>query len=220
VRALTRGTRAPRAGFTLVEALVAVVVAALLLGSIGLTVKTGGEEFRQGVTVSVLEARAHRAVERIAAELLAAGADTLSPAPNPPLGSSTLEFRVCTGWSGTATTWGPTTRIERVADPRDPQDGVDNDHDGLVDEGQVVLTRDAGGAGEIRAVLADGVPRYLEGETANSADDNGNGLRDEAGLSFARDAAGTLTIRLTLQARDPHGQLMARTVQTAVCARN
>jgi hypothetical protein len=34
------------------------------------------------------------------------------------------------------------------------------------------------------------------------------------------DANNTITIRLTLEGRDPHGQLVARTVQTSVHVRN
>jgi prepilin-type N-terminal cleavage/methylation domain-containing protein len=219
VRALTASRAGRRAGFTLIEMMISTVVLAILLSAIGLTVLTGKQNFRQGVTEAVLESRARRAMDRIVAELQGAQASSIIPNPVLPLGSSSLQFRVCTGYNGTAQVWGPWMLISRVADPRDPQDGADNDSDGLVDEGRVVLTRDVGGANQ-QFTIVDGVTRYLQGEAAGGGDDNGNGLTDEAGLSFVGDANQTLTIRLSLAALDPRGRQLIQTVQTAVHMRN
>jgi hypothetical protein len=136
-----------------------------------------------------------------------------------PAGAAEVEFRVCTGFAGGGSTWSGRTRLQLVADPNDATDGADNDGDGIVDEMQVVLTRDLGTANEISVVLGDGVRSLLEGEDANVLDDNGNGLTDEAGLSFVRNED-TLTVRLSLEARDGAGQPLIRTVQTAVTMRN
>ena len=209
-----------RGGFTLVEVLVATAILAILLGAVGITVLHGKENFRQGVTASVLDARGRRVLERMVTEIQGAQGAALNPNPLPPLGSSTLQFRVCNGYDGVAQIWGPLSQIQLVDDTREPVDGVDNDGDGMVDEARVVLVRDVGGAGQVQVTLAHNVARRLEGETANAADDNGNGLVDEAGLSFAIDGNMTLTIRLSLGARDPRGRTLVRTVQTAVHMRN
>jgi type II secretory pathway pseudopilin PulG len=203
----------------MIEMMISTVILAILLSAIGLTVLTGKQNFRQGVTEAVLESRARRALDRIVSELQGAQGSSITPNPLAPLGSSTLQFHVCTGYNGTAQVWGPWMMISRVADPRDPQDGIDNDSDGLVDEGRVVLTRDVGGANQ-QFTLVDGVTRYLQGETAGVGDENGNGLTDEAGLSFVADANQTLTIRLSLAAMDPRGRQLIQTVQTAVHMRN
>jgi hypothetical protein len=204
----------------MVEATIATTVLGLVLGAIGLTALRGKENFRQGVTVTMIEARAERLLERIADELRYAGRATLPVLPAPPAGSSALEFRACTGYDGNATLWTTRTSIARVADPRDPADGIDNDFDGVVDEGQVVLTRNVGDADEIAVVLGGGVRSLLAGEDANVLDDNGNGLVDEPGLSFVLQGDSTLTIRLSLEARDPRGQPIVRTAQTTVSMRN
>ncbi len=216
---LNRSVRA-RAGFTLVETMIATTVLAIVLGAVGLTVLHGKENFRQGVSVAVLEARAQRILDRIVEELRYAGRNSLPIVPDLPSGSSSIEFRVCEGYDGAATIWSNRMSLARVPDPRDPEDGIDNDNDGVVDEGQIILTRNLGEFDELDVVIGSGVRRLLEGEVANVADDNGNGLTDEPGLSFLFEGTSSLTIRLSLEAVDPRGQPLVRTVQTSVNLRN
>jgi len=200
--------------------LISSAIMAVILGAIGLTVLRGKENFRQGVTTAVLDARGRRVLERIVTEMQGAEITSLTPNPTPPLGSSNLRFRSSAGYNGTTPLWTPWSRIQFLPDPRDPVNGVDNDGDGMIDEGRVVLIRDDGGPNQVQITLANNVSRLLQGETANVADDNGNGLTDEAGLSFSVDVDRTLTIRLSLGARDPRGRTMVRTVQTSVHTRN
>lgn len=216
---LNRSVRA-RAGFTLVETMIATTVLAIVLGAVGLTVLHGKENFRQGVSVAVLEARAQRILDRIVEELRYAGRNSLPIVPDLPSGSSSIEFRVCEGYDSAATIWSNRMSLARVPDPRDPEDGIDNDNDGVVDEGQIILTRNLGEFDELDVVIGSGVRRLLEGEVANVADDNGNGLTDEPGLSFLFEGTSSLTIRLSLEAVDPRGQPLVRTVQTSVNLRN
>jgi hypothetical protein len=115
-------------------------------------------------------------------------------------------------------TW-ETRRLQHQYDPDDANDGLDNDGDGLIDEGRVVLIRDSGGADEQTVVLCSDVREYLEGESADGTDQNGNGLIDERGLCFEL-AAGRLTIRLTLEVLDAEGRHATRTVETTVHLRN
>jgi hypothetical protein len=116
-------------------------------------------------------------------------------------------------------TFGPVTRIEWRPDPNDPTDGADNDGDGLVDEGEIVISRNFGSAGQQDTVIATSVPRLLLGELPNGADDNGNGLQDEAGLSFELLADGSVRVRLTVQARK-QGTTFSSTVEATVLPRN
>lgn len=213
-----------RSGFTLVELCISFTVLALMLGAIVTTVSTSKRTYQDGMTVAALETKARRAIDRIAHEIV--GADRVTISPNVQLtttGWSTLQFRTSEGYAAAGGMQLSTlTQINLVPDPRDPNDGIDNNGNGLVDECRVVLVRNVGAADQIQAVLVDQVREFLEGEnpTVNALDDNGNGLRDEGGLSFFVDGNDTLTIRLTLEARDQQQRLVTRSVETAVHMRN
>jgi hypothetical protein len=113
----------------------------------------------------------------------------------------------------------PACTIGFEYEPGEVDDGVDNDGDGLVDEGQVVLTRNAGSANATRAVLVKNVAELLQGEDLNGADDNGNGMEDEAGFCLQRDGE-VVHIRLTLESVDDTGNVLRRTTETSIRMRN
>lgn len=220
MRALNSSGRSLCRGFTLVELSISVTVLALVGGSIGAIVLSGRHAYDQGMRVSSIEMQARRTLDRVATEFTGAVRTSLTTNPTAPLGASTLQFRQCEGSGGGVVLTSPPMRIAWRSDPRDANDGVDNDNDGLIDEGEVVLTRDVGAVDETEAVLVRNVAEYLEGETPNLGDDNGNGLNDERGLSFVMDADGTMTIRLTLAALDPDNRVVLRTTETSVHLRN
>lgn len=220
MRALNHRVRRGRRGFTIIEMSITLTVLAMVVGSVASIVLSGRKAYEQGMSVSAVEMQARRALERIASEITPAVRTTMTPTATAPLGTSTLSFRTCEGAIGGVVQTSALMRIELRQDPRDANDGLDNDGDGLIDEGEIALVRDAGGANEVDAVIVRNVSEYLEGETVNLADDNGNGLTDERGLSLVVDANGTLTIRLTLEAVDPNNQLVRRTVETSVSMRN
>ncbi len=208
-----------RAAFTMVELSVAMLILGILLGAIGMTVLRGGGAYEQGLAAGVVEARARRAIDRIAEEFASAQSSNLNPNPLPPFGSNTLDFRGSTGIAAGAVTWGTTTRLQFQYDPGEIDDGIDNDGDGVADEGRVVLMQNFGLANQVTQVLCTNVREFLAGETADGTDENGNGLIDERGLSFSLTGQ-TLTIRLSLERLDPDGNLMVRTVETGVRLRN
>jgi prepilin-type N-terminal cleavage/methylation domain-containing protein len=209
-----------RGGFTLIEVMIGVTVMALFLGAVGMVTLSAQGVYEQGISSASLEARARRAVQRIASELTAAVAASITPRPEGAMGGSEFTFRTSMGFVGPVQQWSSTSRIQLRPDPRDANDGIDNDSDGLIDERQIVLVRDVGLGTETEAVICGGVRELLEGETANLVDENGNGLLDEPGLSFLIDDNDTLMIRLTLEARDPNNLVVMRTVQTSVHLRN
>jgi prepilin-type N-terminal cleavage/methylation domain-containing protein len=100
-----------------------------------------------------------------------------------------------------ASTYGPLTRI-------------------TVENGQVALISDLGGANSSSRNLAGPVPALAGGETANGLDDNGNGLVDEAGLSFVMASASTLKITLALEFRNERGVVEVFTGTATVQLRN
>ena len=208
-----------RRGFTLVEVAISAAMLAVILLAVGVVTLGGHRAYETGRAQDRISMLAQRALDRIADEISMSNAAGLVPNPVAPLGSETLTYRRPTGYAANAVTWGTNNRIALVYTAQDPNDGVDNDGDGFADDGVVVLTRDVGLATEDSTVLVRGVREYLEGETANGADDNGNGLRDERGLSFVL-TGDQLTIRLTLVARDADHAEITRTVSTSIKVRN
>jgi hypothetical protein len=216
---LARAAHHARAGLTLVEVMIAALMLVIFLGGIGIATKSSTSSFRQSNTESTLEASSHRALNRIVDELAYAERDALSPEPDPPLGSSSLEFHVCQGATGDVVDWGPLTRIEFALEAGEVDDGLDNNGNGLVDEGIVLRTLDVGGANERSVVLCHDVRELADDEQLDDDDDNGNGLNDEAGLAFSVEGD-VLTVRLCLERLDPHQRPITKTVTTSVRVRN
>jgi len=215
--------RTSRAGFTIVEmAISATLLAGLLAGVIALTL-AGSGAFRAGTSKIDLETRVHVALDRMAHEIGNAGRGSLFPNPQPVpgiqgLGTSTLDFQACVGTAGKVPLFGPVQRLALELEPSELDNGLDDDADGLVDEGLVTWTTDLGGPSPRRAVLATGVGELLEGELANGADDNGNGLVDEPGLAFQL-IGERVNVWLTLE-RSVDGNLLTYTAQRSIAFRN
>lgn len=216
-----RGSRraARTRGLTLVELMIAMTTLAVVLGAVALAASSGNNAFQTGHAVSTLETQAQRTVDRVIEELREAGRLGLVPDPQPPFGSATLDFQCNAGWGGAAVVWDDLTRIAFELMPGENDDGIDNNRNGLVDEGCVAWRRDPGLPDEQRVVFCSYVREYLEGELPNGLDDNGNGLIDERGLCFEANGD-TVIVRLTLERMDAEGQLITRTVESAITLRN
>ena len=116
--------------------------------------------------------------------------------------------------------WDDTERLTFEYEPGELDDGLDNDGDGLVDEGRLIRYVDYLLPTERRIVLCSGVAEFLEGEEGgNLADDNGNGLVDEPGLGFDIDG-GTLNVRMSVAGTGPTGTEIVRTRVASVFLRN
>jgi prepilin-type N-terminal cleavage/methylation domain-containing protein len=206
-------------GFTMVEMTIAASVFAVLVTVVVSVMNSGFSTWSNATIGAELQTKANRAMETIVVALSPAGASTLVPDPVPPTGASSFTFKRCTGYAAGAKTWTNNWKLEWVAEPTDPTDGIDNDHDGVIDKGMVVLTEDVGLVSQRSTVVVRGVARYLEGETGNGLDDNANGLVDEPGFCVSRSGR-TLTIRLTLVRRQRGGSLVQRTVTIPITLRN
>jgi prepilin-type N-terminal cleavage/methylation domain-containing protein len=206
-------------GFTLVEVVVATTLLSVIGGGIFALWNTGVDNYGLGVTGAEVERRSNLVLQQIAEELSTAGRDVLYPQPLPPESSGKLTLQSNQGWSDGDVAWSTPTVIEFRYAADDPNDGKDNNGNGLIDEGIIVRRENAGTADEREIVLTRWVREYLEGEEPNGKDDNGNGLIDEPGLCF--DVIGEVwTIRLTLERPDPRGRLVTHTVQTSIKTRN
>ena len=210
----------PRRGVTLTELAIATLIMAILMGLLGVAVDSTTDAFETGSTRSDLQSRARRAMDRIVREVTVASSASLGATAETPFWTDTLAFDAIgdVDPATAAITWAP-TRIFLELDPAETDDDTDEDGDGLIDERRVVLVRDAGLATEQRVVLVQDVAELLEGEVADGNDDNQNGLADETGLVFAR-SGNRITVRLTLEAVDPHGHPAVYTIESQARVRN
>jgi prepilin-type N-terminal cleavage/methylation domain-containing protein len=208
----------PRAGFSITEVLIASTILALVLGSTAMVAvsSTRAQQFT-GAKAKVQDI-ARRAADRVADELLNASATGLFPDPQP-FGTSDVLFQVAEGVTGGAIDWSAPKRLSFQYDTGEIDDGIDNNGNGLVDEGVLVLTIDAGGPSELSVVLCRGVRELLEGEVQNGVDDNGNGLIDEPGFSVQR-SGDLLVVRISIEKPGPEGGTLISTVETGVQLRN
>jgi prepilin-type N-terminal cleavage/methylation domain-containing protein len=239
-------TTTARRGLSLVEVMVAIAIMAIVVTVTYQTLATATEVTNTNSVKAGLEDDARKVIERIsrehrAASIVSLDGDAATPGsqkPEPatyPAGTNDLTYSLLAAAdpvTATASNY-PASRIRWVADPQDPTDDIDNDHDGLTDEGTVELTsirlnnRDDDGDGAIDEAddgdpvvietIATNVARFLEGEMGNGADDNGNGLVDESGLCFSFDSTTSLmTIRVTIEGTAAGGVVIRATIQTSV----
>ncbi|NOT31157.1 MAG: hypothetical protein HOP15_11975 [Planctomycetes bacterium] len=201
-----------RAGFTLVEALIAVSFLVVMFMAVAQVSSRASDAFDEGSAEHALSTGTHRALERLTHAL--EFANGTGNTPMYPAENDAVTFDTNPSFEGGAAHW---TSVNLLAELESEEldDGLDNDGDGLVDERRVVQIENLGAPEERRIVLASGVAELLEGELANLADDNGNGLIDEAGLSFSCEGE-VIFVRLTCQRRDEGGRLLVKTAETAV----
>jgi hypothetical protein len=205
---------------TLLEVSLALAIFVTFATSAFLSVSTSTESYRIEGASARLDRSARQAVKQVCERLRLADADSVTPpATLAPASTEWLEFQCSLGWVAGAA-FSPAERFVLEPDPDDPDDGADNDADGLVDERRLVWIEGFGTANERRSVLCTNVSEMLEGEiAANGADDNGNGLVDEAG--FCLEFSGSeVVVRLTLEELDKLGNRIRRTVTRGVAARN
>jgi hypothetical protein len=206
-----------RRGLTPIELMISLGIVGLIVATV-LTVSLRGSRlvettFGEGI----LDNKTERALGRVLAQVQGAATGTVDTDLSGPMGSDSIDFQRSEGWDGKQKL-GPELIVEWELQDGELDNGVDDDGDGLVDEGVVVRRENPDTPDEIRVVLATGVAEFLEGEFPNLADDNGNGLIDERGLSFELDG-NLLTIRLTIEKSTPQG-VVARTLETSLLLRN
>ena len=216
----SRATRR-RAGASLIELLIATAILAILLGSIGMIVVRGNGVFQQSLTSNDLEAQARRIVDRILLELMDADRSSLVLTPPAPFGASTIDYARGEGVVGGVLAVSAARRIRWRMLDTEANDGVDNNNNGLIDEGRVELLPDSLGAPTEVISLGSYVREYLEGENPDGADNNANGVVDERGLCMTYNpTTQTVTVRVTLERFDPLGGLVTRTVENSAQVRN
>ncbi len=211
----SRARSAQRAGLTLIELMVVMAILSVVLGSVVLSMQEGSDAWTASMESSTLDSKTERTLDRIVRLLEVSSLGSLDPDlfDTGDL-TSDLGFREMVGFAAGSVQLGPERRLTLVLAPGELDNDLDDNGDGLADEQRLVLTETVGGTPRSIA-LAKGISELLAGETANGLDDNGNGLVDEPGLCFDG-TGGTLNIRLSMEKVTSRGQLMTRTLETAL----
>jgi hypothetical protein len=205
---------------TVLEVIVASLILTIFLTAVGSCFTISLRIWESSGPGSEADTHAFRAIETLAGKLRRADAGSVTPAAAPPDGSSTIRFRFAEAVSGSAAVWGEEMEYAWELEPEETADGLDNDGDGLVDEGRVVWRMSPGTIDELKGVLVTGVAALLEGELDNNADDNGNGLVDEPGFVVVRATGNLVTVMLTVVRPIRNGDPVLRTVTTTMQLRN
>lgn len=208
-----------RAGFSLVEMLVVTLILSVALGMLSMIGTSSERAYQNGATAAQLEGQVSQAMERIVVELRPIAKTSLTPGLVPGVGLPTLQYVQSVGYENGQVVQTPLRQLTLEYAEGEVDDGLDNNGNGLIDEGRVVSIENAGTPDERRLVLTRWVAEMFEGEQLDGVDENGNGLVDERGFHVER-VGDTLFVRLTLQRRDAQGQLMTRTARTSVELRN
>jgi hypothetical protein len=187
-------------GTTLMEVAVSLMFTAIVGTSVLLVMSSGSRAMQMTTMATAVESNGQDAMKKICDRLVGADLTSVLP-PNvvAPGSTSSITFQRVVAFENGVVIWSNPERISLEASPTDPDDGLDNNDNGLVDEGQVIWTENPGLANEHSLVICSWVRENLVGEVpGNGVDDNGNNLVDEAGLSFDFDGR-RLSVRLSLE---------------------
>ena len=192
-----------RAGFTLVEAIIALSLIGLVVTKLTLVMGDAQEAHTQQTTAMALEDQAMELIDKIAYAIVGSSADSLDPEnPVVPFFSPRLRYMISLGVEDGKAVWSEPEEI------------------GLSEgEGELYWAQNMGEENERRVVWANTVSQLLEDELANGLDDNGNELSDEFGLAFVLEGK-CVTIRLTLERVNEAGERIQVTRATSVTCRN
>ncbi len=209
-----------RGGFTLIEIAIAAGILGLVIGALTGVLDSTRKTYIQGSTQVRAQSDARRAMDRIATELENGGLGTLIPNPIG-IAATDLVFQVATGVDPltSAVTFDNSSRLMFAYETGETNNGLDDDGDGLIDEGRVIFTRDYLQPNEMRTTLVTGVNELLEGELPNGLDDNGNGFADERGFCMTLQGS-LLVMRLSLSRPVTETRSIVSTVETAVRFKN
>jgi prepilin-type N-terminal cleavage/methylation domain-containing protein len=194
--------RSARAGFSLLELLVALAVAGLIFANVGLVLSSGSDTRERESIRGDLDVQLDRTLDRIALTLMSADAESLDPSAPSPAFQNALEYVQNLGVQNGEVVLGDPERIELV-----------------VQGGQVLWRQRPDELDERMVVWSRWVAGYLDGELPNGVDDNGNGLIDETGLAFVVSGS-QIEIFLCLERRGDDGQIVRHQRSAVVACRN
>jgi prepilin-type N-terminal cleavage/methylation domain-containing protein len=195
--------RRPRAGFTLLEMLIALGLVALVVTNIVLAMQGSTKAYETSSSRVEIEDQARRTLDKIALAVMGSSREGLAPGQQFPLDTHVLTYQLILGYEDGEAVWSDPERIEREEQAA-----------------QITWSKNPGVAGEQRVVWTKWVRDTMAGEIGgNLIDDNDNGLTDERGLSFTIEED-LVTIRLTLERPGLDGNPVTVALETQVNVRN
>jgi hypothetical protein len=193
-----------RAGFTLLELLLACVFLGLVGSNVFMAMSSSTRSFKTGSSRADIEHQADQTLDRIALAIMGADKSTLYSPSEFPAAHSQLLFQRSLGYQVLSSTPILSEQESIALDPG---------------TSEVAWRVEPGTADEKRVLWTRAARQYLAGELPNGLDDNGNGLVDERGLSFSINGD-LVTIQLSLEKLLDDGTRLPYTVQTQVTCRN
>ncbi len=143
-----------RNGFTLVEVMLAIGLSAVILAGFTAAIMVSQRSQSNLETVSTMEVEAHEAVQRIVDDLR----QTSTTCPAWSLTSDLITYNLCSGSSAGVLTWENAGTLMLSNMPgEDITDGIDNNGNGLTDEGRVIWTNGFFTTGVVADVAPDGL---------------------------------------------------------------
>ena len=195
--------RRSRAGFTLLEMLIALGLVALVVTNLVLAMDGSTKAYEVSSSRVEVEDQARRTLDKIALAVMGSSREGLAPGQEFPFDTHVLTYQLILGYEDGEAVWSDPERIEREEQAA-----------------QVTWSKNPGVAGEQRVVWTKWVRDTMAGEIGgNGIDDNGNGLIDDRGLSFTIEED-LVTIRLTLERTGVDGNPMTVALETQVNVRN
>ena len=191
-----------RAGFTVVEAVIAMTLVGLVLTKLTLVMDEARHAHQEESLSMALDDQALELMDRISFAIVGSSAESLDPTPVAPFPCATIHYQITLGVEDGKVVWSDPEVI-----------GLSQD------SGQVYWGQNVGAAGERIVVWANTVSEMLQDELLNGIDDNANDLADELGLAFVLDGK-SVTIRLSLERARDDGKKIQVTKETTVTCRN
>ena len=152
---MERNARKDRAGSAMIEVLIAMALMSTVEGALLTVGNTSPTLCETGVSNSTLEGNLRRALDRLSRELDGARADSMAALAESPLWQEAIDFdRPGAMRSDDGRVTWSSNRAELRLEPGETDDGLDNDGNGLVDEGMLVLVQPASSSSCSRTTCA------------------------------------------------------------------
>jgi len=191
-----------RAGFTVLETVIAMALVGLVLTKLTMVMDEARRAHEEESVSMQLDDQAMELIDRIAYAIVGSSRESLDPAQGAPFYGSAMRFQLSLGVEDGEVVWSDPEKIALEED-----------------SGAVYWSQNEGEVNERRVVWANTVSEMLEDELMNGVDDNGNELADELGLAFVVDDK-SVTIRLSLERDLDDGESVQVTKETTVTCRN
>ncbi len=201
-----RGAPLQRAGFTLVEALIAMTVFLLIAVNVNLVVGAGRSAASAGAFMMSIEDELHLTIDRMSLALMAADSKEVDGLSSAPLSSETVRYQTALGMNDGRVVHGPLEDVRYIRTAGN--------------EGRIEWRENPGAETEWSVVWSKHVPIAYKAEILNNfEDDNQNDLRDEGGLAFTM-LGRVISIHLTVARDDEDGRELSRKKRSVITCRN